>query len=402
MAVPEFRRLWIADVQSLLGDQVARVALSVLVFDRTKSGLATAAIYALTFLPALLGGVLLGGLADRLPRRRVMVATDVGRAVLVMLMAVPAVPIAAIAVLLVFSVLIGSAFKSAESALVADILSGDVYAAGVGLRNVTSQVAQLIGFAGGGAAVAVLGPRVSLAVDAVSFAASALLIQTGVAARPAPPGAADRADHHMLASLRVVLGQPTLRQLLGFSWLAGCFVIPEGLAAPFAADHGGGALSLGLLLAANPAGAGLGTVLFIRALSPARRRTLLGPSAIATSVPLVLFAFDPAIPVALALLFVSGLFTAYQVQVIAEFVPAIPDNLRGQAIGVASSGLLAVQGLGLLLGGLLVETMSSANAIALGGWAGVSLALVFTALRIRVERPAPEGRHRDVAARRTQ
>ncbi len=60
----EFRLLWLADIQSLLGDQVARVALSVLVFDSTHSGLATAAVYALTYLPALLGGVLLGHLAS--------------------------------------------------------------------------------------------------------------------------------------------------------------------------------------------------------------------------------------------------------------------------------------------------------------------------------------------------
>ncbi len=65
----EFRWLWAAGVQSLLGDQLARVALSVLVFERTASSLLTAAVYALTFLPAFLGGVLLGGVADRYPRR---------------------------------------------------------------------------------------------------------------------------------------------------------------------------------------------------------------------------------------------------------------------------------------------------------------------------------------------
>jgi len=56
----EFRLLWLADAQSLLGDQLARVALSVLVYDRTGSGLVTAAVYALTFPPALFGSVLLG------------------------------------------------------------------------------------------------------------------------------------------------------------------------------------------------------------------------------------------------------------------------------------------------------------------------------------------------------
>ena len=65
-----------AGAQSQIGDQLASVALSVLVFDRTGSGLATAATYALTFLPAVVGGIVLTGLADRYPRRTLIVACD--------------------------------------------------------------------------------------------------------------------------------------------------------------------------------------------------------------------------------------------------------------------------------------------------------------------------------------
>ena len=65
LRVPEFRVIWLADAQSAVGDQLARVALSVLVFERTSSALLTALAYSLTFLPALIGGALLSGLADR-------------------------------------------------------------------------------------------------------------------------------------------------------------------------------------------------------------------------------------------------------------------------------------------------------------------------------------------------
>ena len=65
----DFAVLYFAGAQSQLGDQLARVALAILVFSRTGSGLATAATYALTFLPAVVGGVLLSGLADSRPRR---------------------------------------------------------------------------------------------------------------------------------------------------------------------------------------------------------------------------------------------------------------------------------------------------------------------------------------------
>src|SRR5690348_9701371 len=92
-AVAEFRALWAAELFSVAGDQLARVALAVIVFARTNSAGLTAITYALTFVPALFGGVLLGGLGDRYPRRDVMVASDVVRGLLVALMALSGVPL---------------------------------------------------------------------------------------------------------------------------------------------------------------------------------------------------------------------------------------------------------------------------------------------------------------------
>ena len=92
LRVREFRALWLAEALSVCGDQVARVALALVVFDRTNSAALTALTYALTFVPAVLGGVLLSGLADRYPRRAVIVTTDVVRGVLAAAMAVPGMP----------------------------------------------------------------------------------------------------------------------------------------------------------------------------------------------------------------------------------------------------------------------------------------------------------------------
>src|SRR3954453_11272221 len=74
--VPEFRALWTAEVLSVAGDQLARLGLAVVVLQRTGSPAWSAVVYALTFLPALAGGVVLGPLADRFPRRSVMVVAD--------------------------------------------------------------------------------------------------------------------------------------------------------------------------------------------------------------------------------------------------------------------------------------------------------------------------------------
>src|SRR5664279_2843449 len=155
----EFTALWIAGAQSQLGDQLARVALSVLVFTNTRSGLATAATYALTYLPAVVGGIALAGLADMHPRRTLLVMCDLLRAVLFAVMAIRAIPLPVICLLLVIAVLAGSPYNAAEPAVVADIFRGERYSAAIGVRTATVQAAQLIGFAVGGVVVALTQPR---------------------------------------------------------------------------------------------------------------------------------------------------------------------------------------------------------------------------------------------------
>jgi predicted MFS family arabinose efflux permease len=386
LRVPEFRVLWLADAQSMAGDQLARVALSVLVFERTSSALLTALTYALTFLPALIGGALLSGLADRMPRRRVMIGADLIRAVLLGVMALPGMPLWVVCALLVFAVLAGSPFSAAESALMPEILTGEAFVVGTGLRTITNQLAQLVGFAFGGVAVAAIGAQASIAIDAVTFGLSALLIAVGVRRRPAPTGQSS-AELSYLASIamgaRLVLKNPKLRTLLGFSWLLGLYVVPEGVAPPYAHSLGAGAVGVGLLMAAAPAGTALGTYLFLRFVPTGSRPTWMCGLAVAGGMPLVACWLRPGIEVSIVLWAVSGAAAAYQVQVVTEYVRAIPNSQRAQAIGVAASGLLASQGIGILLGGIVASRFGAASAVGLAGAVVAGLAVWFTVLWAR-------------------
>jgi predicted MFS family arabinose efflux permease len=365
--VREFRWLWVSGLQSLVGDQLARVALSVLVFEHTKSGVLTSGVYALTFLPALLGSILLGSLADRLPRRMLLVGADITRMVLLAVMAIPATPLGVIAALLVIAVAVGTPWNAAESALIAEILEGKGYALGTGLRVATVQGAQVAGFAFGGVAVAAIGARAALALDAVSFAVSATLIAISVA--PRPPVSSTPTAGGVRVGVGVVIHRRPLRILLGLSWLAGLLVVPEGLAAPYAARLGGGGGATGLLLSASPAGTLMGSLLFVRALTDRRRRQLVGPLAVLAGAPLLGCLLQPGLTITLLLWALCGLCGAYQVQVITEFVRTVPTNVRGQAISVASAGLLVVQGIGLVLGGFLAGATSVFVAVAIAGGA---------------------------------
>lgn len=386
-AVRDFTVLWIAGTQSQIGDQLGRVALSILVYSRTGSGLATAAAYALTYLPAFAGGILLTGLADTLPRRSLLVFCDLLRAGLFALMAIPSMPLWLLCILLVAAVLAGSPYNAAEPALVADIFDGDHYVAAQGLRTATTQCAQLAGFAGGGVVVALTGSHTALLINALTFGASAVLLRVGLQLRPAVSAAdGPRGLAHIKMGVRTVAADRQLRILLGFAWLSFWWVIPEGLAAPFAAAHGGGPTSVGVLLAAAPAGNVLGILVLTRWVPTSKRPHLLAGLAIMTGLPLVLCGLGPGIAWAAVLWGVCGLFGAYIVLVVTEFVVVIPSTVRGQAIGLASASLLAAQGLGLLVGGLLASAWAVTPAIAVAGGIGSVLALGLTLARRRLGR----------------
>src|ERR1700746_1599632 len=88
-AVREFRVLWFSEILSVAGDRLALVALTLLVYDRTRSPLLAALAYAAGYLPWVIGGLFLADVADRYPRRSVMVFCDAVRAGLVAAMVLP-------------------------------------------------------------------------------------------------------------------------------------------------------------------------------------------------------------------------------------------------------------------------------------------------------------------------
>jgi hypothetical protein len=382
--VPEFRVLWLAEVLSLLGDQLARVALVVLVFDRTGSALMTGLVYALSFLPALVAGPLLGGLADRWPRRRLLVGCDLARGVLVAVMAVPGAPLWLLCGLLVATVVLTAPFTAARAALLPDVLPDDRYVLATAVGNITDQGAQVLGFAVGGGLVAVLGTSGTLGIDAGTFFASALLLQAGLAERSAPAGPPAGGAGWLsplrsaAAGARLIAADARLRALLGYAWLCGFFVVPEGLAAPYAAAAGGGGSSVGLLMAAQPAGAVVGAALVARLVPPGGRLHLMGPLAVLSCAPLLGCVLRPGIRVSLGLLVLSGVGTAYQLAANAAFVLAVPAAVRGQVFGLAQAGIIAVQGAGILLAGAAGQQIAPALVVAAAGGLGTAAAALLT------------------------
>jgi MFS family permease len=386
LAVGEFRALWLAMLLSVAGDQLARVAMTVLVYDRTHSALLTALTYAVTFLPWIVGGIALSGLADRLPRREVMIACDVARMALVLLMAVVSLAGSATALLIMvallfFVTLLDSPFKSARSALVADILTGERYVLGTTITQITFQVGTVLGFALGGVVVAALGTRTALVADAVTFGISALLLSLWVHRRPAAAhraatGQRPSAWADMAAGVRLVFGDPALRTLVLFGWLVTFYVVPMGLAAPYAAGFHGVPLAIGtgLVFAAIPFGTAVGTFVLGRVVSPGRRQHWMGGMAMGSCAVLVLCLARPGAAASLAIFALAGALAGFQLPANAAFVAAVPAHRRGQAFGLANGGMQVAQGLWFVAAGALAEAVSPAVTIAISGVIGTVVA----------------------------
>ncbi|MEV0595357.1 MFS transporter [Nonomuraea cavernae] len=390
-AVPEFRALWGAMAAVRAGTQLGRVALAVLAYERTGSAAVTALVYALTLVPALIGGPLLGGLADRYPRRRLIVVCGLARAALIALVAVPGIPLPVLCVLVFASQLLESPAVAAQMALTPDILPKDVYQSGIAVQHLTSQIVSLAGFAAGGVLVAAVGTTGSLTLNAAAFMLAALIVLRGVRPRPAARAAGDGPGRlgGPLAGLRLLVSDHRLRGLLALAMLAGFQVVPEALAAPYAAGVGQGTVMVGLLMAAMPVGNVLGVFLFTRFCPTETRLRLLGPLACAASVPLLVSALVPGPVAALLLWALVGALGAYQVTANAEFVRIVPTEQRGQVLGIASSALVAAQGVGMIVGGLLATKVGVAGALGVAGAAGlaagVPAALAWRRARARAE-----------------
>ncbi|MCC5580243.1 MFS transporter [Microtetraspora sp. AC03309] len=380
IAIGEFRALWLGQGMSLLGDQLAQVALAILVYNRTQSALATASVYALTYLPPIVGGPLLAGLADRYPRRRIMLACDVLRAGLVAVTAIPGMPFGALCGLVFCVVLLSAPFSAARAALLPEVLEGDRYVVGSALQNVTNQAVQMLGFAAGGAVIAGLGPYRALALDAATFLGSALVIVAGVRRRGSPARSGGRPSMWTMtrAGGRLVFGERRLRTLVLFAWLCGFYVLPEGIAVPYAMELDDGTLPVpavaGLLMAAMPTGTVIGAFVFSRFVAPSARLRAMGWMAMLTCAPLIVCAMRPPLVGVLLLWVLSGIGGAYQLAANAAFVQCVPADRRGQAFGIVQSGLLAAQGAGILIGGAVAQELGPEPVVALAGAAGLSLA----------------------------
>jgi MFS family permease len=378
---PIVRLLLGAQLLSELGDWAARGALQVLVFERTHSPAWSAAVVAASLAPWVGPGQVLAAFVERLDKRRVMVASDLARAVLFAAVLIH-MPVALLMVALVVAGLATPIFEANRSVLLRRYTPDELYPAALGLANAVVQISLVVGYVAGGWAVTVVGARGAVLANAASFLASALLLlrlpsglEVAIAGRQALTGA-----------FRVLWGDEVLRWTMMLLLLAaGSTMAVEAIVTPYVFGHlGQSARWVGVTLAAVP----LGT-LVASTLTPfgdGLRRQLLRAAWLTLSAATLgfgLFLLDPGEPLILVACASAGAVVGSLVPCNTALGTRVPFEVQGTAFSIIQGSLMGVQGVSAVAAGLLATWFDERTVCV----AAMAVAMVASAWLL-VSRPA--------------
>jgi len=382
-----FRNFWTGQTISLFGDEVTLLALpllAVLELDAgaAQMGLLTAAALA----PNLLFSIHLGAWADNRRRRKaLMVAADLGRALLLL-----TIPVAALLDVLSFAQLyvvafaggsLGVLFSVVYNVVFVRLVDREEYIDASSLLNGSRAVSMVGGNGVAGLLVHWFSAPFALLVDAFSYLASAFFVgRAEVREEPGPD--APREGEGTIAGIRYLARTPTIRACLLAAATLNLFNFGfYALLVLYATETLGiGAGAIGLALALG----GLGCVLGAAIAGPLSRRFGLGPALIfgfvITPAPLLLIPLAAGLPhLSLTLLIVAEFFNGLGVMVLdvglgALWAAAVPDRLRARVSGAFLLVNYGVRPLGALAGGLLgaaIGLQATMWVTAIGALAGV-------------------------------
>jgi len=406
-----FRRFFAAHSISLLGDQIALIALpltAVLVLDASAAemGLLTAA----GLFPYLLFSLHAGAWVDRRgERRQKMIAADIGRTLIVASVPIAyALDVLTIEQLFVTEFLVGSlavVFSVSNPTLFISVVPREGYVEGQSLLNGTRAFSFVAGPTIGGLLVQAVTAPVALVLDACSYVFSALFLGS---ISPEEPPAEEAERGHVVAGLRFIARSAVMRSSLAATatvnffnfvfWALFVLYVTRELDVP--------AGTLGLILGAGAVGGVIGSLVTGRI----SRRIGLGPAYVVGCVlfplPLLLvpLASGPRWLVVLMLFFAefwSGVgVMMLDISAGAIFAALIPDRLRSRVSGAYSFVNYGVRPLGSLVGGVLGSTIGLRPTLwigAIGALAGVLWLLPSPIPRLR-DLPETEDADRPVLA----
>jgi MFS family permease len=399
LEVPNYRRYFTGQLISLSGTWMQTVAALWVVLSLTGSGVAVGLTTALQFLPMLLIGAWGGLLADRFPKRRLLITTQA-------LMAIPAVGLFAVTAtgvvapwmvfLAVFAMgAVNAVDNPTRQSFVIEMVGPDRVVNAVSLNSVIVQAARIVGPAFAGILIATVGVVPCFALNALTFAAMVLALWRMDPARlhAAPP--ARHEPGAIRAGLRYVVGTPELLVPLALMALVGTlgfnFQVVLPLLAKFSFDSGASAYAT--LVAAMAVGSIVGALV-----NGHRGQTgprLIAGGALAFGVAALLAAAMPTLAFEVPMLMLLGAAAVtFAATINSTLQLAVSPEMRGRVMALYSVVFLGSTPIGGPLAGWLAQTYDPRVALLLAGVSGLSAAwaaqVSFARLRARTDEHTPE------------
>jgi len=366
LRVRDFRRLWIADVISLLGDWAGRLALTVIVLERTGSPAWAAGVTAVSLAGYVGLGQVLATLADRRGRISVMLGADLVRAAMFGLMLISGLPVGAMLVLAFLAGLATPPFEAARSAAVPDLVPEEQYGDALALSGISVQAAIVVGNVVGGGLLVLVGATTALAINAISFLVSAAIVLQLRDTPAAAPGAEGAGIGGSLRDgFRNLVDDRLVRRALVLISITGALgTVDEALVVPYADRVGIPQGMLGVLAAAVPVGTIIGTTIIPT--NGDHRRLLRGASlcaAVTAAAAAPLYFLEVGSVGAFVAFLVSGGMFAISIPTNVIIGTRLRRETRASAMGIAVGVLMGSQALGAAVGGVAASLVGPPVAI---------------------------------------
>ena len=376
---PDYRRFFLAQLVALVSGWMHTVAQSWLVLQLTDSPLRLGLIGTLQFGPILLFSIVTGAIADRLPKRRLLVVTNLTLAILALVLAALVasgrVRYWHVGVVAVLAGLVQTVDGPARQSLMAELVGRSDLVNAVALNSAAFNAARIVGPAVGGLVIARFGVVPSFVVNAVGLVVVAVALATLPVRSVATPRRGTTMAQEIAEGVRYALRTPVIRLILGLLFCVSLTVFNFTVYVPLLARQvlGLGAEGFGFLMAALGVGAVTGALTVgFRVSGPPSLRTMAVAAAIALT-GLLSLSMARHVWMAVPLLFITGFSGLVMVASCnTRLQLAAPDELRGRMMSLYTLVWGGVFPIGAFCVGAISEGWGVSTAFFVQGAAGMT------------------------------
>jgi len=363
----DFRNFWFGQVVSQIGDRIHTLAVIWVVYSWTKSGTALGVVLIAATLPSVLISPWAGAVSDRLNRKRIAIACDLARSVLVIVLAGMAhYQLLTMTVIVVMTALISIAsafFNPATLAMMPSILASQDLGRANAITQLSANASGALGFLLGSGLIAAIGVPAAFLFNGGSFFVSALLIGK-IVYQHTPSRKAVSFVSDLAEGWRVVQGMPMVSRMLGplvvinFLFSSLSVLIPvfgEGV-------FGAGSAGVGMLLASYTCGMFLAALVLSSFHPKASMSWLVTASLLAVGGSFLAMGLIARLPLFVgALVLVGFALNATNICLITMFQRVIPGEVRGKFFSLLTAVSLSAQPIAFGLTGWLSDLVEPAG-----------------------------------------